>query len=258
MVTTLFELDLTVIVLVFGAMALAGLVHGSLGLGFPMVATPIVAVTLDVRTAIILTLLPTITVNIASIVGSKGYGDSLRRYRVLIGAVIVGSVLGAWILAIADPSPFRLALALLVLLFLWTSHAQRLPRELFRAQPLAAMLTLGVAAGISAGTTNVMVAVLIIYFLALDVARSQMVPVLNTCFMIGKVSQIVILSLAGFVTLTAALETTPLAVTALVSLLIGQRLRDHIPVETYRKLLHVLLAILALILLVQFGNDIIA
>jgi len=113
-VTALFELDLAVIVLDFGAMALAGLVHGALGLGFPMVATPIVAVTLDVRTAIILTLLPTITVNIASIVGSKGYGDSLRRYRALIGAVIVGSVVGAWILAIADPSPFKLALVLLV------------------------------------------------------------------------------------------------------------------------------------------------
>ena len=251
----LFELDLLVIVLVFGAMALAGLVHGALGLGFPLVSTPIVAVVLDVRTAIILTLLPTITVNIASIVGSRGYADSLRQYRPLIGAVIVGSIIGAWMLAVVDPTPFRLALALLVLLFLWTSHADNLPRAALVAHPIAAMLTLGLVAGISAGITNVMVAVLIIYFLAMDVARTQMVPVLNTCFMIGKVAQIVILTFAGFVTLGLALETAPLAITGLGALLIGQRIRERIPVDTYRRLLHILLAILAVILLVQFGRD---
>ena len=53
-------------------MVFAGLVHGTLGLGFPVVSTPIIAAMLDVRTAILLTLLPTVAVNVASIVGSAG------------------------------------------------------------------------------------------------------------------------------------------------------------------------------------------
>ena len=39
-------------------MLLAGLIHGTLGLGFPLVATPLLALFTDVRTAILITLLP--------------------------------------------------------------------------------------------------------------------------------------------------------------------------------------------------------
>ena len=41
------------------------------------------------------------------------------------------------------------------------------------------MAGFGIVAGLSAGTTNVMVAVLIIYFLSLDTPRATMVPTLN-------------------------------------------------------------------------------
>ena len=36
----------------------AGAVHGTLGLGFPMTATPLRALLVDVRSAILITLLP--------------------------------------------------------------------------------------------------------------------------------------------------------------------------------------------------------
>ena len=48
-------------------------------LDFP-VSTPLIALLVDVRSAILLTLLPTVAVNIASIVGGKGYGESLKRF----------------------------------------------------------------------------------------------------------------------------------------------------------------------------------
>ena len=77
---SLMQMDWPVILAVYMAMMLAGLVHGALGLGFPMVATPIVAVFLDVRTAILLTLLPTVTVNVASIISSANYKSGLVRF----------------------------------------------------------------------------------------------------------------------------------------------------------------------------------
>ena len=57
--------------------------------------------------------------------------------------------------------------------------------------PVTAMLVFGVASGFAAGTTNVMVAVLIIYFLAIDLPRPTMVPIMNTCFGAGKIAQII-------------------------------------------------------------------
>ena len=77
------QLDLTGLIALAAVMAFSGLVHGTLGLGFPLVSTPLIALLVDVRSAILLTLLPTVAVNIASIVGGKGYGESLKRFLAL-------------------------------------------------------------------------------------------------------------------------------------------------------------------------------
>jgi uncharacterized membrane protein YfcA len=233
-------------------MLFAGLVHGTLGLGFPMVATPILAIFFDVRTAILITLLPTVAVNIASIWNSRDSLGDLKRFSPLIGFTLPGSILGAYVLAISDPAPFRLALAALILLYLWTNLSGRLPRRWLASNLMLAMALFGFFAGFSGGTTNVMVAILIVFFLSLEVPRSNMVPALNACFLVGKVSQIAILSLAGLVTFTLLVETIPLAVAGTGALLLGQRIRDKIAVDQYRRLLHGLLVVLAGILVIQY------
>ena len=110
----------------------------------------------------------------------------------------------------------------------------------------------GLLAGLSGGTTNVMVAVLVIFFFSLEVPRNEMVPALNACFLVGKLSQIVVFSLAGLVSLKLLVETTPLALVAVIALLLGQTLREKIAIELYRRILQLLLVILALVLIVQF------
>jgi len=145
---------------------LAGLVHGALGLGFPMVATPLIAVFLDVRVAILITLLPTAAVNIASIWTAKPSLALLRRYSPLAITSLIGAVIGAMVLSVSSAEPFKLLLALLILLFLYSSYqgssqgSQRAGwrREWIVANPVLAIVLTGLLGGFSAGTTNVMVA----------------------------------------------------------------------------------------------------
>jgi uncharacterized membrane protein YfcA len=252
---SLLQLDWPLMVAILSIMLFAGLVHGTLGLGFPMVATPMLAVFFDVRTAILITLLPTIAVNVMSIWNSRNSLGHLKRFTPLVVLVLPGSLLGAYILAVSDPSPFRLALAALILLYLWTNLSGRLPRRWLAANVLVAMLLFGFLAGFAGGTTNVMVAILIVFFLSLEVPRASMVPVLNACFLIGKVSQIAVLSLAGLVTFTLLYETLPLALAAVFALVFGQRIREKIAVDVYRRILHFLLVVLAGVLIVQFWNS---
>lgn len=250
---SLLQFDWPVLVAIVGVMLLSGLVHGSLGLGFPMVATPILATMMDIRTAILITLLPTMAVNVASIVNSKSSLKSTRVFLPLVGFALIGSVIGSGILAIVDPAPFRALLAGLILLYLMNNL--RIPAAWLEANSLLAMVLFGLAAGFSAGTTNVMVAVLLIYFLSLQTPRDTMVPALNSCFLVGKLSQIVVLSAAGLVSLQLVIETTPLALAAVLALLIGQKIRHRIKVETYQSMLRVLLLVLAIILIVQFVRE---
>ena len=250
---SLLQFDAPVLIAVVCVMLFAGLVHGTLGLGFPMVATPMLAAMMDVRSAILVTLLPTMAVNIASIINSRESLASTRPFIPLIGFTLLASIAGAAILAITDPAPFRIVLAGLILLYLW--NGLRFSRSWLEAHSLLAMAGFGIAAGLAAGTTNVMVAVLIIYFLSLNTERNTMVPTLNACFLVGKASQIVVLAIAGLVGISLMLETAPLAIAAVFALLFGQRIRNRIEVATYQSILRKLLFVLAVILIYQFLKE---
>ena len=87
---------------------LAGLVHGILGLGFPMLATPLLAILVDMRSAVLITLLPTITVNLISILRGGRWSDSIGRYWPLALMIPIGTVAGTWLLVNLDPGPYKL------------------------------------------------------------------------------------------------------------------------------------------------------
>ncbi len=238
----------------FGAViALAGLVHGTLGMGFPVVATPLLALLVDVRVAILITLLPTVTVNVASIVKGGNWGDSLGRYWPLALWVVAGSLAGSKALVVLDPAPFKLVLAMLVLLYLATSRWRAFGMRWVRERRAAAVVLFGLVAGLSAGTTNVMVPILIIFALELGLARTAMVQVFNLCFLAGKVSQIGVFTAAGLFTVPVALGTVPFAVVAALGLAVGMRLRERIPVAVYLRIVNVLLLVIALVLVGQYA-----
>jgi len=96
----------------------AGFVHGTLGLGFPLVATPLLALWVDVQTAILVTLLPTVAVNIISLLRGGNWHESIGRYWPLAAYAVLGSVAGTYILIVNDPHPFKLVLAGLIFMYL--------------------------------------------------------------------------------------------------------------------------------------------
>ncbi len=247
-----FDLSWTLYIYVLFVVSFAGLIHGAMGLGFPMIATPLIAIFLDVRLAILLTLLPTVSVNVASIWDGDDYRNSLSEYRALLLFVLIGAIFGANLLVFLDPAPFRLVLAILILTYLGTTLFGWVPTGWFSDKNTGVMIGFGLIAGISGGITNVMVAVLVIYFISIGIRRTKMVPILNTCFLLGKLSQITILSFAGLVSLGLLYQTAPFALAAVVSLFGGQRLASKISLQQYQNLLYVLLFGLAMILIVQF------
>ena len=250
------EVDSLVALLAFAAvMAVAGVVHGTLGLGFPLVATSLLALFLDVRLAILLTLLPTAAVNVVSIARGGQWHSSIGRFWPLAVYALFGSVVGAGVLLVNDPSPFKLVLGCLVLLFLATNRLGSFGMGWVKTYLPLSMLAFGLVAGLSGGTTNVMVPILIIFSLKLDLERTAMVQVFNLCFLAGKLAQIGVFTAAGLFTLDAALATLPLAAVAIVALVFGMRIRDKIPTEVYQRLLRQVLFALAVLLIGQFAYE---
>ena len=233
-------------------MLCAGLIHGTLGLGFPLVATPLLALFTDVRTAILITLLPTASVNVVSIIKGGRWSESIGRFWPLALFAVLGSIAGTRFLVVSDPAPFKLLLAALVLLYLFASRLKAFRMRWVRDQFALSMIVFGMIAGLAAGTTNVMVPILIIYTLELGLERTAMVQVFNLCFLAGKVTQIAVFAHAGMLTGGLLLSTTPLAVVAVVALFAGMALTHRIPTETYRNIVRRVLLVLALLLVAQF------
>ncbi|ROR32377.1 sulfite exporter TauE/SafE family protein [Inmirania thermothiophila] len=233
-------------------LALAGLVHGTLGVGFPLTATPLLAVFTDVRAAILLTLLPTVVVNVLSIARGGRWSESLGRHWPLAVLIPAGTVLGTALLARVDPAPFRLLLAAVIGLYLLNRRERHPAFAWVRRHRLAAYGLFGLAAGFLAGTVNVMVPLLVILGLELEMPPRVMVQVFNLCFLTGKLTQIGTFATLGALTPALLGAAAPLALVAAAALLVGMRLRERIAVETYRTLLRRLLAVLAVVLVAQF------
>jgi uncharacterized membrane protein YfcA len=240
------------IVLFAGIMFVSGLVHGTLGLGFPLIATPLLALFMDVRSAIVVTLLPTIAVNVASIVRGGHWRESIGRFWPLAVYAVIGSAVGSWFLLVSDPAPYKLLLAVLILLYLGVNRLGAVKMQWVAAHPGWSMLAFGLTAGVVSGTTNVMVPILIIYTLELGLAASAMVQVFNMCFFAGKIAQIGTFASAGVVGPRILISTIPLAGVSLIALLFGMAIRDRFPTDTYRNIVRSGLFVIAVVLIVQF------
>jgi uncharacterized membrane protein YfcA len=237
---------------VCGIFVFAGLAHGILGLGFPMLATPLLAIAFDVRSAILLTLVPTITVNLISVLRGGRWSESIGRYWPLALMIPLGAVVGTWLLVRVDPGPFRLLLAGIILLHLLNDRLGAIRMDWVRAHPWLAYLLFGLAAGFSAGTVNVMVPLLIIFALEVGMSKLAMIQVFNLCFLAGKTAQVGAFSVAGVLTPSLLGSMLPFAAAAAAALLVGMGIRDRVDADTYRRWLRRVLWVMVALLTGQF------
>jgi uncharacterized membrane protein YfcA len=229
----------------------AALIHGAIGLGFPMIATPFLALITDVRTAILLLVLPTVVINVANILKGGRWDQSLAVYWPLAIYGMIGSLIGTRLLIIFSPEPFRLLMAAMLVLYL---NAERIGVGFYwvHHRPRIAFAVFGLAAGLLAGTVNVMLPALIILALEMRMPKIVMIQVFNFCFLFGKLTQGAVFVQAGLMTAEVLSVSAPLAILGLVVMFLGMRIRDRIPARTYRLWLRRLLAVLAVMLMVQF------
>lgn len=252
--TELIPLTWDLIWLAAPVILLAGLFHGTFGIGFPMIATPLLALFTDVFTAVLICLIPTMAVNLTTIWhGGRKELRNVRRYLPIIPFALLGTVTGTYLLLWLDPRPFLLLLAAAVLLYLNQDRLQRLDFSWVRDHTLPAYMVFGITAGLMAGMVNVMLPVLIILFMELRIATATMVVLFNLNFFTGKLTQSLILfqqEIPGIVDFL--LSTLLLAPFALLALFLGMQIRKRFTADRYLRILRAVLWLMAGILILRF------
>ena len=228
---------------------LAAFVHGAFGFGFPLLATPLLVLGFDMRTAVLLTLVPTVSTNLVSILSEHHWRDALRDYWPIPAFTIVGSFLGTQILLNVDPEPFRFLLALVLIAYLVSDHLHR--SEHVIEVPKWGMGLFGLLLGLLAGVVNIFAPLVVAYALYTRMPATLMVATFNLSFITSKSGQIV-----GFISQGAFdLDVVGLAVAALplilAALWLGIRLRRRIDFATYRGMLRGSLWVISIAILLD-------
>ena len=96
----------------------AGFAHGALGFGFPIVATPLVALVIGIKSAIALMAPATLALVVISALRGGGFLRLMREFWFLPPAMAVGAWAGTRLLLVAPAEPFLLVLAAVILLYL--------------------------------------------------------------------------------------------------------------------------------------------
>jgi uncharacterized membrane protein YfcA len=241
--------DINDIAILLSIIVLAAFVHGSIGFGFPMVATPTLAMVTDLKSAILITLIPTLLLNISSIVSQQQWQAMSRRHLgfalIALGGSVVGTVLLLWM----NAAWFKLLLALMILLYLSLGMFKR-ELAIFKNLSSTGMASFALVGGLLGGLTNVMAPVFIIYTLIQKYSKEESTVFLNLSFLLGKVSQIVIFVLAGqFMGGWLLLGAVG---AAFVGFYFGSRIKRHIDEELYKKIVKLTLFIVAISIVLRY------
>ena len=229
---------------------LSALVQATIGFGFPMIATPLLAMMTDMKTAVIYVAIPTLLLNISALISEGNFLQTIKRFYPLALMAMIGSAIGTQILLYSNSEIFKFLLAVSILFYLFS---QKISFEMpwVRQKPNLSTFIFGLSAGIIGGLTNVMALVLIIYSLESRHSKKEIIQSTNLCFMFGKIIQVILFAVHGSFT-QEILETSlyNLLIVA-ICIIIGFNLRKKIASESYFKMIKAFLLLMALALIYQ-------
>ena len=231
-------------------MLLAAFVKGATGLGFPLIATPMVALLLDIRVAVTILILPNLLMDVTQVFRDGFPYPILRRFKSMIGLTVVGVFLGTMVLVLLPLWSLNLCLGIMVIVFVGSNLLKFeftiSPAVEKRLSPL-----IGLLSGFLNGMTNAAGPVLAIYFYSLKLEKRNFVKSVATIFMITKATQLIAVStwnLFNKDTLTLSLQVV---LFTLVGFFAGLKTQDRVNQKTFSRGLMVLLSVVGVILIAR-------
>jgi uncharacterized membrane protein YfcA len=231
-------------IFVWGAFALflAGIVKGMLGIGVPVVSISLLSLAINIPLAVSLLPVPILLSNLWQSLTSGQVVNTFRRFGPLIGALVIGTFVGARLLVDLDQRTLMAIVGAAVLVFAVSAHFPRYLRLGRRAERWLAM-PIGFFAGVLGGMTTFFGPPLIMFLFALNLDKDEFVGTISTVYLCAAVPLAVALGMFGFMDLQAYLWSTAAAVPLLLGVLIGQWLRSRISQSAFRRGLLLLLLV---------------
>jgi uncharacterized membrane protein YfcA len=239
------------------AIFFGGLMKGVVGIGAPLVATPVIAHTYDVPTAIAV-----MTVSLA--VSSFWQAWEHRRAPIarntlllLLGGCALGVLVGTHLLGVTADAWLEVVLAILVFAYV-AVHVTRPDLGLSARAALRAALPVGLTTGVLQGTTGVSTPVSVTFVLAQGLKRDPYLLETQSIFTVMAVAQMIALSVYGIMTPQLATASLAGLVPMMAGVWLGQRIANHVSNRLFEVLTLIVMSLIAASLLFRALPEIFA
>ena len=242
--------DATTVLSGVAVVLLAAFIKGTVGFGFPPIATSLLALFIDVKTAIALLIVPNIVMDTIQMVRRGNLLATARRLAVLLVTGAVGTVIGTRLLVVLPAWVASLVLGAFTLAFVAlnaTRFTFRVAPE--RERPLAAVA--GLAAGLVGGLTNTPGTTLVIFFYALGLPKHEFVRAVSLSFVVLKLVQLAAVAHYGLLSWGLLQVSLGLTAVALTAFWLGLKVQDRLDQRSFNRAVLTFLALLGLWLVVR-------
>lgn len=229
--------EIALVALVFFA---GGLVKGTLGLGLPVVAIPLLAPLIGLKVALSIFVVPAIATNLWQALVGPDLKGLLVRLWPFLAAAFAGIWIGTGILAVSDTAPFEMALGGLLILYAGIALATPQIPSPGRHEPWMGPVAGGLG-GVVMGTTGLFIVPGVLYIQALGLDRDRFVQALGMGFI--TIATALGAGLAARAVLTGELAVLSLGavIPTFAGLMLGTRLRGRISEALFRRIFFIAL-----------------
>ena len=232
------------------ALLVAAFVKGATGMGFPLIATPTIALILDIRIAVTVLILPNLFMDSAQILRDGIPYEVLRRFKNLILPTIIGVFFGTFVMVKTPLWILNLSLGGMVLIFVFSG----LLKFDFTVSPANEKLLsplFGLVSGFLNGVTNAAGPALAIYLYNLKLEKRTFVKTLATTFVITKLTQLVAISTWNFFNWYTIRLSILVLVFTLAGFYAGIKAQDRVNQKTFNRGLLILLFVVGVVLVLR-------
>lgn len=235
-------------ILVGAALLVAAFVKGATGLGFPLIATPMVALLLDIRTAVTILILPNIFMDSAQVFRDGFPGAIFRRFAWLIAPTVVGVFLGTMVLVKLQLWVLNICLGVMVLVFVVSNLFKVQFKVTDRTERVLSPVC-GFISGFLNGMTNAAGPTLAIYLYSLKLEKRMFVKSIATIFVTTKLTQLVAISTWNLFNWETIYLSVQVLLFTLAGFYAGIKTQDRVNQQTFNRGLMALLSLVGIVLI---------
>jgi len=237
--------DPVIIVAIFIAFALGGILKGATGAGAPIVTIPVIAAFYDVRIAVIIMVIPNLLTNIGQLYQFRK--TILPRFFTISFALGggIGAFLGTILLVNLPIKILTLSVACIVIVYIILKLA--VPSwKLNYTKAKKLVFLMGAGGGILQGSAGLSAPISITFLNSMKLDRNQFIPTISVYFGIMSIFQMPTLYYYNFLNLETIIMSCVSTIVLMAFMPFGSWIAKSVSKESFDKITLILLGLIAL------------